>query len=380
MQHLLPFVWLLLGAATPSETESSGEYFVYFGTYTAKTSKGIYAYRFRPSSGLLTAIGLVAEAPNPSFLALSPNRHYLYAVNWKGSETVKGNTVSAYSVDGHTGKLTFLNKVESRGEMPTHLAVDASGRMLLAVNYGSGSVAAFAIANDGRLSEARSFDQHAGSSVVKDRQDGPHAHAVVMSADNRFALVADLGLDEIFSYRLDPAKAAFTPNNPPFTKVSPGAGPRHLAFHPDGKMLYANNEINSTVTVFGYDSAGGGLKEVQTASTLPPGFSRSNSTAEIQTDKAGRFLYVSNRGHDSIAVFAIDPAKGTLTPVEHVSTEGKTPRNFSLDPTGGYLFAANENSGTVVLFRVDAKTGCLKPAGKVLDVPSPSCVIFRAVD
>jgi 6-phosphogluconolactonase len=283
-------------------------------------------------------------------------------------------------VDGHTGKLTFLNKVESRGEMPTHLAVDGSGRMLLAVNYGSGSVAAFAIAKDGRLSEVTTFDQHQGSSVVKDRQDGPHAHAVVFSPDNRFALVADLGLDEIFSYRLDPSKAAFTSNTPSFTKVSPGSGPRHLVFHPNGKLLYANNEINSTVTAFAYDAAAGSLREVQTVSTLPAGFRGNNSTAEIQTDAAGRFLYVSNRGHDSIAVFAIDPAKGTLTPVEHVSTRGKTPRNFSLDPSGGYLFAANENSGTVVLFRVDANTGRLTPTGEVLEVPSPSCVIFRRIE
>ncbi len=332
MKKLLPIAWLLLGTAAPgADKGSAGEYFVYFGTYTAKTSKGIYAYRFQPSSGKLTAIGPVADAPNPSFLALSPNGRHLYAVNWKGSETVKGDTVSAYAVDGRTGKLTFLNKVESRGEMPTHLAVDHTGRMLMAVNYGSGSVAAFPIGKDGRLSAATGFDQHQGSSVVKGRQEGPHAHAVVLSADNRFAFVADLGLDKVFSYRLDPSKAELAPNSPPFTTVSPGSGPRHLAFHPNGKLLYANNEINSTVTVFAYDAAAGGLKEVQTVPTLPAAFSGSNSTAEIQTDAAGRFLYVSNRGHDSIAVFAIDRAKGTLTAVEHVGTQGKSPRNFSLD-------------------------------------------------
>jgi 6-phosphogluconolactonase len=378
MKGLLPIACLLLGAVSGADAGSPGEYLVYFGTYTAKASKGIYAYRFQPASGKLAAIGVVAEAPNPSFLALSPNRRHLYAVNWKGSETVKGDTVSAYAVDGHTGRLTFLNKVASRGEMPTHLTVDGSGRMLLAVNYGSGSVAAFAIGQDGRLSEATGFDQHRGSSVVKGRQDGPHAHAVVLSADNRFAFVADLGLDEVFSYRLDPSKAGFAANSPPLIKVSPGAGPRHLAFHPNGKLLYANNEINSTVTSFAYDAAAGALREVQTVSTLPADFRGTNSTAEIQTDAAGRFLYVSNRGHDSIAVFAIDAGRGTLTPVEHVSTQGRTPRNFSLDPTGGYLFAANENSDTVVLFRVDANTGRLTPAGQVLEVASPSCVIFLA--
>jgi 6-phosphogluconolactonase len=367
---------LLLSASRAADTAPAGEYFVYFGTYTAQISKGIYAWRFQPSSGKLTAIGPVAEAPNPSFLALSPDQRYLYAVNWKGSETVKGETVSAYAVDRHTGRLTFLNKAQTRGEMPTHLAVDRTGRMLMAVNYGSGSVVGFAIGKDGRLSEATSFDQHQGSSAVKGRQDGPHAHAVVLSPDNRFAFVADLGLDEVFSYRLDLSQASFAPNDPPFIKVSPGSGPRHLAFHPNGKLLYANNEINSTVTVFSYDARAGALKEVQTVSTLPRDFHGTNSTAEIQTDTAGRFLYVSNRGRDSIAVFAIDPVKGTLAAVEHVSTQGRTPRNFSLDPTGAYLFAANENSSTVVLFRVDDKTGRLTPAGQVLEVPSPSCVIF----
>jgi 6-phosphogluconolactonase len=377
MNRPLLFASLLLTASAPAaENPPAGEYFVYFGTYTAGTSKGIYAYRFEPDSAKLTALGPMAEAPNPSFLALSPNGRYLYAVNWKGSETVKGDTISAYAVEGRTGRLTFLNKVDSGGEMPTHLTVDRAGRMLMAVNYGSGSVSAFAIAQDGRLSARTSFDQHQGSSVVKSRQDGPHAHAVVLSGDNRFAFVADLGLDQLFSYRLDPSKARFTPNDPPFTKVAAGAGPRHLAFRPDYRFLYANNEINSTVTTFVYDAAAGGLSEVQTVSTLPAGFSGTNSTAEIQTDAAGRFLYVSNRGHDSIAVFAIDPPTGRLTAVEHVSTQGRTPRNFSLDPTGRYLFAANENSGTVVLFRVDANSGRLSPAGQVLEVPSPSCIIF----
>jgi 6-phosphogluconolactonase len=377
MNRRLLFASLLLTASAPAaEDPRAGEYFVYFGTYTAGTSKGIYASRFEPDSAKLTALGPMAEAPNPSFLALSPNGRYLYAVNWKGSETVKGDTVSAYAVDGRTGRLTFLNKVDSGGEMPTHLTVDRTGRMLLAVNYGSGSVSAFAIAQDGRLGARTSFDQHQGSSVVKGRQEGPHAHAVLLSGDNRFAFVADLGLDQVFSYRLDPSKARFVPNDPPFTKVAAGRGPRHLAFRLDYRFLYANNEINSTVTTFAYDPAAGGLNEVQTVSTLPAGFSGTNSTAEIQTDAAGRFLYVSNRGHDSIAVFAIDPPTGRLTAVEHVSTQGRTPRNFSLDPTGRYLFAANENSGTVVLFRVEANSGRLSPAGRVLEVPSPSCIIF----
>ena len=351
IQSMLPV--LLLAAIAMLSAQTRGDYFVYFGTYTAKNSKGIHAYRFQPSTGKLIPLGTVAEAPNPSFLAISPNRKHLYAVNWKGSDTVRGDTVSAYAVDARTGGLSFLNKVDSHGEMPTHLATDETGRMLMVVNYGSGTVSSFAIGRDGRLSEAVTVDQHKGSSVVKERQDGPHAHAAVVPAGNRFAFVADLGLDQIFSYRIDPAKGSFTPNDPPITKVAPGSGPRHIAFHPNNRFLYANNEMSSTVAVFAYQSGQGSLREIQTLSTLPAGFSGTNSTAEIQVDAEGKFLYVSNRGHDSIAVFAIDSAKGTLTPVEHVSTQGKTPRNFSLDPTGGYLFAANENSSNVVLFRVD---------------------------
>lgn len=375
MKSLLPF--LLLASLGALFAQNGGEYFVYFGTYTAKTSKGIHAYRFDPATGKLTPLGTVAETPNPSFLAIHPNRRNLYAVNWKGSETVKGDTVSAYAIDPRTGALTFLNKVDSRGEMPTHLTTDESGRMLLVVNYGSGSASSFAIDRDGKLSEAVTVDQHkGGSGVVKGRQEGPHAHAVVVAAGNRYAYVADLGLDRIFSYRIDPARGTFTPNDPPTAAVPPGSGPRHLAFHPNRRFLYANNEMSSTVTVFAYQANTGSLRETQTITTLPAGFTGTSTTAEIQTDAAGKFLYVSNRGHDSIAVFAIDPAKGTLTPVEHVSTQGKTPRNFSLDPTGGYLFAANENSSNVVIFRVDRATGRLTPTGTVLDVPSPSCVVF----
>lgn len=377
VRRLLDFTPFLLLASLALMAQPAEEYFVYFGTYTAQTSKGIHAYRFEPSTGKLTPLGTVAQTPNPSFLAISPNRRNLYAVNWKGSATVKGDTVSAFDIDARTGGLTFLNKVDSHGEMPTHLTTDESGRMLMVVNYGSGSAASFAIGKDGRLSEAVTIDQHkGGSGVVKGRQEGPHAHAVAVAAGNRYAFVADLGLDQIYSYRIDPAKGAFTPNDPPIAKVAAGSGPRHLAFHPNNKFLYANNEMSSTVTAFAYQAGQGRLREIQTISTLPADFRGTSTTAEIQADAAGRFLYVSNRGHDSIAVFAIDSSKGTLTAVEHVSTQGRTPRNFSLDPTGGYLFAANENSGNVVLFRVNRNTGLLMPTGQVLEVPSPSCVVF----
>jgi 6-phosphogluconolactonase len=364
---------LLLASAGPgAESPPSGEYLVYIGGYTATTSKGIHAYRFQPSTGKLTPIGLVAEAPNPSFLAVSPDRRYLYSVNWRGSETVEGHTVSAYALDTNSGKLTFLNKVSSRGQAPTHLAVDHSGKVVFVVNYDSGSMAVLPIRTDGGLAEASYAEQYSGPGVHT--PPGPHAHGVVFSPDNRFAFVADLGLDRICVYRFDAASGAVSPADPPFVSVAAGRGPRHLAMRGDGKFLYANNETASSVTAFAVQ--GGSLRELQTVTSLPEDFNGNNSTAEIQLDPAGRFLYVSNRGHDSIAVFAVDAARGTLAPVQHVSTQGRTPRNFSLDPTGSYLFAANQNSGTIVLFRVDKASGRLSPTAQVLEVPTPSCVLF----
>jgi len=360
-----------IGRAAQGSSPSE-EYLVYIGTYTATTSKGIHAYRFQPSSGKLTAIGVVAETPNPAFLAVSPDRRFLYAVNWRGSETVAGHTVSAYSLDTTSGKLTFLNKVSSRGEAPTHLSVDRGGKAVFVVNYDSGSVAVLPIQADGGLGEASYAEQYSGPSVHS--LPGPHAHGVVFSPDNRFAFVADVGLDRIVVYRFDAANGSVSPHDPPFVSGTPGLGPRHLAIRPDGKFLYVNNETASSVTALSV--AGGALKALQTVSSLPADFGGRNSTAEIQIDPAGRFLYVSNRGHDSIAVFAVDAAQGTLTPVEHVSTQGRTPRNFSVDPTGTYLFAANQNSGTIVVFRVDPSTGRLTPTGQMFEAPTPSCVLF----
>jgi 6-phosphogluconolactonase len=365
---LLPFISLAANA--------DDLYLVYFGTYTASISKGIYAARYEPASGKVEMLGVVAEAANPSFLAIRPDQRFLYAVNWKASGAEPGNMVSAFSIDARTAKLSFLNKVPSKGEQPTHLAVDSTGKTLVVANYGSGTVAAFPVAEDGRIGEAIWVDQHTAPPV--DGQGGvPHAHDVLFSPDNRLVFIAELGLDRVCSYRFDAARRAISPYDPPFVATRPGSGPRHLALHPNGKFLYANNETSSTVTIFKRE--GGVLKEIQTISTLPPDFKGKNSTAEIQIDRAGKFLYVSNRGHDSIAVFAVESDSGRITPVEYVSTQGKTPRNFSLDPTGASLFAANENSSTVVLFRVDRATGRLKPSGTVLGIPSPSCVIFLKI-
>jgi 6-phosphogluconolactonase len=324
---------------------------------------------------------LAAETVNPSFLAIHPNRRFLYAVGevmeFQGQ---KSGAVSAFSIDPATGKLTFLNKMSSRGMGPCHVSVDKTGKCVLVANYGSGSVAALPLKPDGSLSEATAFVQHTGSSVNPERQKGPHAHSINLSPDNRFAIAADLGLDQLLVYRFDPEAGSLTPNDPPFAKVNPGAGPRHFAFHPNGQFGYVINEMQSTVTALAYDAANGAFQELQTISTLPEDFKEENSTAEVQVHPNGRFLYGSNRGHNSIAVFAIDAAKGTLTPVERVSTQGRTPRNFGIDPTGSWLLAANQSTDNVAVFRIDPDTGRLTPTGQVLDVPSPVCVKFLAVD
>ena len=357
----------------------SGEYIVYIGGNTRTKNKGIYAYRFQPSSGKVTPIGLVAETPYPSWLAVHPNLQYLYAANENEFKPERGkpSNMSAFAMDRKTGKLTLLNRSSAVGQGPCHLSVDKTGKSLMLANYGSGSVAVLPIQPDGRLGEATAFVQHKGSSADPKRQQGPHAHCILPSPDNRFVLAADLGLDEVLVYHFDPAKGTLMPNDPPFAKVAPGAGARHFAFHPNGRYVYVVTEMGNTVTTFGYQANKGALTELQTVSTLPKDFTGRSSSAEIVVDRAGKFVYSSNRGHDSIAVFAIDAKKGTLTPVEIVPTQGKTPRSFAIDPTGQYLFAANQDSHNIVLFRVDAKTGRLTPAGQVIeDAPEPTMVLF----
>ncbi len=374
--RLCALACLVLQGASLAEA-AGGHYFVYVGTYTRTKGKGIYAFRFQPATGKPTALTLAAEMPNPSFLAVHPNQRFLYAETEHEGEDLAGknNTISAFAIDRGTGALTFLNKVSSRGEGPAHIAVDKTGKMLLAANYRSGSVALMPILEDGRLGEATGFDQNHGSGP-KPKQDRPRAHGVAFSPDGRFALAAENGTDQVMIYRIDPS-GALTPNDPPFFKSPPGTGPRHLAFHPNGHVVYALNELESTITVLAYGAAGGTLSQIQEVATLPPGFRETSAPAQLHVDREGRFLYSSNRGADSIAVFAVDPGKGTLKAIEFVATQGKTPRDFNLDPTGGYLFAANQNSDNIVLFRVNAKTGRLTPAGQVVkDVPEPSCVVF----
>lgn len=374
---------LALATSVP-RAQPADDWIMYVGTYTRAPSKGIYAYRFQGATGAVTPMGtagLAAETVNPSFLAVHPNQRFLYAVNEISNyEGGRDGSVSAFAIDRATGTLTLLNRVSSRGADPCHLAVDKSGKWLFVANYSGGSIAAFPVQDDGKLGASSAFFQHAGKSVNPARQTGPHGHAVVVSPDNKFVLAADLGLDKVFTYRLDPAAGGLAPGEPPFTSTTPGGGPRHLDVRPDGKFAYVLNEMLSSVGAFSYDAARGTLAHLQTISTLPPGFAAENSGAEIVVHPGGRFLYTSNRGQDSIAVFGIDAAKGTLTPVDGISTQGRTPRGFAIDPSGRFLVAGNQNSSTLVVFRIDQATGALTPAGTKLEVPTPVSVVFVKKD
>jgi 6-phosphogluconolactonase len=373
---------LFAAVALGADRASGSDYLAYTGTYTGKNSKGIYVFRFNSATGKLTPLGLAAETTSPSYLAVHPNHRFLYAVaevdNFGGQ---KSGAVSAFSIDHSTGKLTFLNQVSSHGSGPCHVMVDPTGKTVLVANYNSGSVAALPVNPDGRLREASAAIQHHGTSVNPERQEGPHAHCINTSPDNRFVLAADLGLDEVLVYRFDPARGSLTPNDPPFGKAPLGAGPRHFVFSPNSRFVYVINEIQCTASTFSYDAARGALKLLATVSTVPKGYkvTKDDSTAEIRVHPSGKFVYGSNRGPDSIAVFSVDSTAGTLHPIEYVSTQGKTPRGFNIDPTGSYLIAGNQDSDSLVVFRIDQKTGRLTPTGQKLEAYAPVDVEFVAV-
>ena len=317
----------------PSRTSDS-QHLMYVGTYTRETSAGIYAYQFDSESGTAEEIGLVAEMREPSFLALHPSEQYLYAVSETDDFDEDGSgSVVSFRVNANSGALTKLNEVSSRGGWPCHLNVDSSGSMLIVANYKGGNVASFPINEDGSLGEASSFFQHEGSSV-HERQDQPHAHSADFSADNGFAFFSDLGLDQVKIYQADPEAGTLAPHDPPGVTVEAGSGPRHFASHPSGRSAYGVNELASTVTVYDYNAEAGALSVVQTVSTLPEGFEGENYTAEIHVHPSGKFVYASNRGHDSIAAFAIDPSTHRLSPGEQVATNGQWPRNFAFSPAG----------------------------------------------
>jgi 6-phosphogluconolactonase len=371
--------------AAPQKRTPNKPYRVYVGTYTSKSaSRGIYAYSFDPGTGKLTSLGVAAESEDPSYLALHPSGRYLYAVNeidHFGGQ--KSGAASAFSIDPKTGKLTLLNQVATRGPGPCHISLDKSGKFALVANYDGGSVASFPVHDDGTVGEAADFVQHHGSSVNKERQEGPHAHWIGTSPDNRFALAVDLGLDEVLVYRFNAAKGALSPNNPPYAKINPGAGPRHLAFHPNGKFAYVIAELEDSVTAFAYKARDGSLSPLQTVSalsTVRKDYKGPKEAAEIAVHPSGKFLYVSNRGGiDTISVFSIDPGKGTIHLKDEYPTMGKTPRNFTIDPMGKFLLAANQESNNIVVFRIDSTTGALSPTGDIVEVPAPVCITFLQI-
>lgn len=362
--------------------QAGDSHLVYFGCYTnAKSgSKGVYVSKFDSKKGVLGEAGLAVETASPSFLALHPNKKWLYAVGEAGTPGRKGGAVSAFTLSPSDGRLSLINQVSSGGAGPCHISVDRTGAMAVVANYGGGSVASYSILDNGALSEARSFVQHEGSGVNPKRQAGPHAHSMNFSPDNRFAFACDLGLDKVLVYKTDPAAGTITGQG--FAAVPPGSGPRHSAFHPNGLFAFVNNEMLMTVTSFAYDAARGVLKEVETVSTLPEadrgkeGF----STAETVAHPDGRFVYVSNRTHDSIAVFTCDPATGRLKLVQNAPAEGRIPRNFCLDPSGRWMIVAHQDSNTAALFQVDAESGRLTFTGRKIAVGGAVCVRFLTLD
>lgn len=349
---------------------------VYFGTYTQNGSRGIYRYQFDTETGALQALGVTEGVVNPSFLALHPSGKYLYAVSEIGQlDGKRTGGVTAFARDEKTGELTMLNQQPSNGEGPCHLVVDYSGRNVLVANYGGGNVSVLPLGAEGRLDPPSDTEQHEGSSVT-DRQQGPHAHEVQVDATNRFALAADLGLDQLLIYEFDPEHGELLPNKEQaYAKLAAGAGPRHFAFHPSGRYVYVINELNSTVTAFQFDAQLGKLDELQVISSLPDDFEGTNYPAEIQVHPSGKFVYGSNRGHDSLAIFTVLD-DGTLRPVGHQKTGGKNPRNFGIDPTGRYLLAANQDSGNVLVFAIDPQTGELSETEHRIEIPMPVCVKF----
>jgi 6-phosphogluconolactonase len=365
----------------PARAADGKELLAYFGTYTNNgKSKGIYCYKLDLATGKLTSVGVTEGIKNPSFLAIHPSGKFLYAVSEVTDAGGKpGGAVSAFALDRKTGQLTPLNHQSSEGSGPCHVSVDKTGKVALVANYNSGSIASLPIKADGSLDKAASAIQHEGSSVVPNRQAGPHAHSMNFSPDNRFAFACDLGLDKVMIYKVDPAKGTLTANNPAFARTPEGGGPRHFAFHPSGRYAYNCNEIKSSVTAFAYDANQGSLTEIQTISTLPEA-TQGNSTAEIQVHPSGKFLYCSNRGHDSLAIFTIDEKTGKLTAAGHQKTLGKTPRNFGIDPTGAYVIACNQGTDNVAVFKVDQANGKLTPVGDPISVPMPVCVKFLAAE
>ncbi|MCH8102473.1 MAG: lactonase family protein [Chloroflexi bacterium] len=353
---------------------------VFVGTYTTTTSEGIYVLRMDESTGELSHVSHIGGVTNPSFVALNPAGAVLYAVSELASEDgASAGSVIAYSIDRDAGRLTPINSQSTGGPGPCHLQVDATSSYVCVANYDGGSVAMLPLNEDGSLEPASHFIQHEGSSVNERRQERAHAHSFNIDPTNTFGFVPDLGQDKIVTYRLDFENGKLLPGDPPFTTSSaPGAGPRHFDYHPNGELVFVINELGNTITSYRYDSSAGTLAEIETVPTLPDGWSGSNSTADVHVSSDGRFVYGSNRGHDSLVIYEVDQATGGMSYVGHESTRGETPRNFGIDPSGQFLLAANQGTDNIVSFKRDQSTGKLEATGAEIEVPMPVCLKFLA--
>lgn len=375
----LSFIFSTVGNAHEGHDHHEPDTFlVYIGTYTGPESEGIYTFEFDRKSGKLTPINQPAKTSNPSFVAVHPSGDFLYAVNEDAEfNGEKGGGITSFSIDPETGALTEINSQCTHGEHPCHLTIDQTGRTVGVANYTGGSIAAYRIGRDGALSPASTFVQHQGKSVHP-RQEAPHGHSIDVDPANRFMAVSDLGIDQVLIYKMNARKGQLTAHST--VKSEPGAGPRHFSFHPTGKFGFGINELNMTANAYRYDARAGRLELLQTVSTLPPGEKQQEgqSTAEMYVHPNGKFLYGSNRGHNTIVVYGIDQKTGKLSYVENESTGGSTPRSFGVVPTGDYLLALNQASNTIVVFKIDPGTGALEPTGEEVPCPTPVAAAFLA--
>ncbi len=356
-----------------SDTTAQSE-LAFVGTYTQRGSEGIYVYSVDALSGRLLPLSHVGGIQNPSFLAAHPTRPLVYAVHETGADAA----VMAFALDTASNSLRPLNRQPAHGSSPCHLSVDQTGKVVVVANYSSGTVSVYPVEEDGRLGEASQVIAHEGKSVNLKRQEGPHAHSATIDPTNRFVFVADLGLDRLMAYALDPERAALTPLPELTVSVAPGAGPRHFAFHPTGPFAYLINELGNTIVAYSYDGGAGRLEELQTMSTLPEGFAGTSHCADIHVSPSGRFVYGSNRGHDSLAIYAVDQGTGLLSFVAHTPTGGGNPRGFCIHPSGRWIWVGNQDTDTIVTFAVDEASGTLTATGDVAEVSMPVCIRLTA--
>jgi 6-phosphogluconolactonase len=375
MQNLirnLILFFLVIGCG--SDKISNRREIMYVGTFDERNSQGIYAFDFNRDSVSFKLLQTIPDQKSPSFLEIHPSKRFLYAVN--RSFFVKGKewgTVSAFSVDTVTGMLTLINEQSSYGRGPCHITFDKSGKFAFVSNYNDGNLVVYAVNHDGSVSDSLQLVQHYGKGVNPDRQECAHVHSATISPDNRFLYVADLGIDKVMIYKLDSVSGLLEPAVIPFAEVEPGSGPRHFEIHPNGRIAYLAEELSSATCVFNRDPAQGSLTQIQRISSIPAGFKEQNTNADIHTDPDGKFLYVSNRGHNSLAIYAIDK-NGLLSSIGYQSTLGDRPRNFLIDHSGRLLFVANRNSDQIKVFKINSESGLLKFSGTTVEVPGAVCI------